>query len=278
MKPSTRRPAVVALVAALVATACGSGGESASDATTDATPPPATTGAGSTSPTTSDQPRSAPRWETVDTFSGSGPAETGTFAILAEAIQWRVRWSCEGSGALVLTTTPEPTVQRGPIAESTCPDDGEAFAIHTGDIRLGVQAEGAWTAIVDQQIDIPLAEPELPGMEPSAALASGTFYDVEKEGEGTVRLYDLGGTRYLRFEDFSVTENVDLFVWITDDPEPANSAEAVAAERVVLGNLKSTVGNQNYEIPPGVTMSQIQSVVIWCEPVAVAYAAAPLGA
>lgn len=273
LRPRLSASATV-LAVALVAGACGSdGADSASEGTTNATPP--TTQAGVTT-TVSSGPRSAPRWETVETFSGTGTTETASFPILAESIQWRVRWSCEGSGAFILTTTPAPTVRPGPIAEESCPEDGEAFAIHTGDISLGVQAQGAWTAIVDQQIDIPLMEPALPGMTDEAQLASGDFYDLEKEGSGRALLYDVGGTRYLRLEDFNVTENIDLFVWLTDDPRPPDSAAASTATHVELGNLKSTVGDQNYEIPAGIDMSQMQSVVIWCEPVSIAYAAAPL--
>jgi hypothetical protein len=36
------------------------------------------------------------------------------------------------------------------------------------------------------------------------------------------------------------------------------------------------VGNQNYEVPPDVPTERIRSIVIWCEPVSVAYIAAPL--
>lgn len=271
--PRLRHGVVVGVMfAVLVALpACGSGSESGS--TTEATPPVTITGGSPV--TTTGAPRSAPRWETVRTFSGVGAGATETFSILAEAIQWRVRWRCE-SGTFVLTTTPPPTVRPGPIAEAPCPDEGQAFAIHTGQIRLGVQAQGAWSAIVDQQIDIPLDEQALPGMTTEAVRARGSFYDVEKRGQGTALLYELGGKLFLRLEDFMVSENVDLFVWATDAARPVNSLQANGAERIVLGNLKSTVGNQNYEIPAGVVPSQVRSIVIWCEPVAIAYAAAAL--
>jgi len=77
-------------------------------------------------------------------------------------------------------------------------------------------------------------------------------------------------------EEFEVSSNTDLFIWLTDAPEPHTSAEAVKAKRVVLGNLKSTLGNQNYEVPADVPIEQLRSVVIWCEPVAIAYSAAHL--
>lgn len=228
--------------------------------------------------TTSGVPRSAPRWETVVTLSGRGAqAQTPQFTILADAIQWRVRWTCEGSGSFVLTTTPPPTVRPGPIADSACPGRGDAFAIHTGSIRLGVQAAGAWTAVVDQQVDFPVNEPLIAGMSDRTVASTGTFYNIEKLGRGRVELHTLAdGRRFVRFEDFETAENTDLFVWLTDARRPANSAEAEAAGRFVLGNLKSTLGTQNYEVPASVPANLLQSIVIWCQPVAVAYTAASL--
>jgi hypothetical protein len=54
------------------------------------------------------------------------------------------------------------------------------------------------------------------------------------------------------------------------------SKEAVSAEYWELRNLKSTVGNQNYDIPENVPLERVNSVVIWCQPVAIAYGAAAL--
>jgi hypothetical protein len=73
-----------------------------------------------------------------------------------------------------------------------------------------------------------------------------------------------------------VAQNTDLFVWLSEARQPRTSAEAVGAGRVSVGNLKSTLGNQNYEVPPDVPTERIRSVVIWCEPVAIAYSAAIL--
>ena len=266
--------AAIAVSIALLATACGGGG----DTTTPPATAPATTNrpSGGTAVPGTSQPKrtAAPRWETVTTFGGTGTADTAEFVIVPTAIQWRVRWSCE-SGQLRITSTPPPRRNK-PVVESACPNKGEGFAIHTGAIRLRIETPGPWTAVVDQQIDTVLDEPAPAGIT-GGPLGTGQFYDVEKEGSGTAILHRLaGGRRVLRFEGFEVTNNTDLFVWLLDVPAPRTSAEAVKAERVVLANLKSTVGNQNYEIPAEVPDTAIRSVVIWCQPVAIVYSAASL--
>ncbi len=64
-----------------------------------------------------------------------------------------------------------------------------------------------------------------------------------------------------------------------DIPEPKNGTPSTVGADIwrahwVRGNLKSTVGNQNYLIPADVPVDRVNSVVIWCDPVSIAYAAA----
>lgn len=270
--PWVARYLLVALLALTGITGCASGDERSRDslgaaASSRPSAAPTATAARSGTP-------AAARWETVATFSGSSDLQTEAFMILPDAIQWRVRFTCEGDSPFQLTTTPGPR-RPGPIAEGACPGE-EAFAIHTGQIRLGVQATTAWTAIVDQQVDTALDEPPLDVMASAVVESEGGFYDLDMTGAGTARLYrSPDGRRFLRLENFTTSTNTDLFVWLTDAPHPEDSAAAFTARRFVLGNLKSTVGNQNYEVPPDVGLDA-RSVVIWCAPVAIAYTAATL--
>ncbi|MGH9181423.1 MAG: DM13 domain-containing protein, partial [Acidimicrobiales bacterium] len=261
----------VIVLCGLLLAACGGGDD---DGGLSSTP--------STSPTTStpvrEGPRAAPRWETVNTFDGTGTQRTPAFEILSDAIQWRVRWTCE-SGTLQVLTDPPPRKPK-PVVDATCDaGKGVGYAIHTGTIAMDVTATGPWQIIVDQQIDFPLDEPPLPGMAGAPVLVEGSFYDLENRGTGTARIYQLpDGTRALRFEDFEVTQNTDLFIRLSEAPEPKNSADTVNSPFVEIANLKSTAGNQNYLIPADVPTGRIRSVVIWCAPVSIAYAAAALSA
>jgi hypothetical protein len=255
---------VTVLVAVLAAAGCGR---------PEANPQAEKPGIGVPPETSADVPRAAPRWETVSTLSSTNAGQVVPLAILPDAIQWRVRWSCE-SGSLRMTTTPPPR-RGGPLVSALCPGKGEAFSIVTGSVQLGIEASGPWTAVVDQQIDRALDEPAPPELASATVVGQGSFYGIEKTGTGTARLYRLGdGRRFLRLEGFTVSHNTDLFVWLSESAEPKTSAEALAAPKVVLGNLKSTLGNQNYEIPQSVSATGIRSIVIWCEPVAIAYSAA----
>ncbi len=267
-----RRRTVLALLAlALVLAGCGGG----SGGDTTAGGPATTAAAAGGTDTTVAGPKSAARWETVSTFNGSGAFTTPEFSILPNAIQWRVRFTCS-TGTLRISSNPPPR-RPGPVVDASCPKEDTGYSIVTGPVRMQIEATGAWKAVVDQQVDTPLDEPLLPGMTPDRVVAQGSFYKVEIRGEGTAKLYRLpDGRRILRFENFVTGENTDLFVWLSEARRPMTSSEAVNTPHVEIANLKSTIGNQNYEIPASIPTDRIKSIVIWCQPVQIAYAAAAL--
>jgi len=267
-----RRAPALALLAALMLAACSDGGTHSTQtagttATTSTQSTPSSAAAGGV--------RSAPRWETVTTFSGAGAFQSPEFTILKDAIQWRVRYTCT-TGALRVTSNPPPR-RPAPIVDASCPKESEGFSIVTGPVRISVEATGQWKAVVDQQVETQLDEPLLAGMAQAAVLGEGPFFMVEKDGKGTARLYRLAdGRRILRFEGFETSQNTDLFVWLSQAARPTTSKEITDAPRVEIGNLKSTLGTQNYEIPASVPNEAIRSIVIWCAPLAIAYTAAVL--
>ena len=221
-----------------------------------------------------DPSKAAPRWEQVKVVTGNAPMELAPVTIVSGAVQWRVKWSCEG-GSFIINVTPAPA-RPGALVSSSCPGQGEGFSRQTGEIKLSVSASGPWKATIEQQVDTPLDEPPLPEMATAQVLSKGDFYNVEKTGKGTARLYQVGNGTALRFENLEVNQNTDLFVWLSTAASPKSSKEATTAQYWVLGNLKSTVGNQNYEIPGNIPIDRVKSIVIWCQPVAIAYAAASL--
>lgn len=215
--------------------------------------------------------RASARWERVTTLSGSSPASE-PFAIDRGAIQWRARWRCD-SGRLALSAGSRTLV------DARCPGEGTSADVRTGPLELGVDAAGRWRVVVEQQVDTPLAEPPLKAMRTPGArvIAAGRFYDIERTGRGNASLHRLrGGRLALRFDGFATAANTDLFVWLSTASRPRNTVEAARAKHVVLHPLKSTIGEQNYLIPATVHAADIRSVVIWCEPVRIAYTAATL--
>lgn len=218
----------------------------------------------------------APRWERVTSLRGSADANP-TVDISREAVQWRVRWRCT-RGTFSLRLTPAPR-EGNPLGTGRCPGSGKATAVDTGKLRLGVRTAGRWRATVEQQVTKPLAEPPLPAMKAKGArvLTSGRFYGIERKGRGKVDLYRLAGGRLaLRFEDFVTSANTDLFVWLSTARRPRTTKQALRSRHREFAPLKATGGDQNYLLPRGVRANSARSVVIWCEPIRIAYTAAML--
>ncbi len=217
--------------------------------------------------------RSAAWWQTVDTVEGTGPA-THEVVIDDGALQWRARGNCR-SGNLAVTTADDAEA----LIEVACPGEDVGYATNTGPTRLAVEAGGAWTLVVEQQIDVPLVEPPLPEMQSDEAeiVATGNFYDIDQTGRGQVAIYRLGdGSHALRLEDFFVTPNVDLEIRLHPLPEPKTTEEYLSADAALVAVLDATAGSMNFVFPPDVDPTVYRSVVIWCPPIDSAYAAASL--
>jgi hypothetical protein len=219
--------------------------------------------------------RAAPRFERVAVLTGSGPA-TRSVTIARSAIQWRARWRCE-RGAMRLSAA--PASGRATVARRTCGRTGQSSGVRSGALGLRVETPGSWRVVVEQQVDTALHEPPLASMRAPGArvLARGRFYDVERFGRGSAVLHRLpGGRLALRLQGFATSANTDLFVWISSARRPRTTVQAQRSRHRVLASLKSTLGEQNYVLPAGATAADVRSIVIWCEPVQIAYTAATL--
>jgi hypothetical protein len=108
-------------------------------------------------------------------------------------------------------------------------------------------------------------------------VATGTFRDADDFhlGSGTATIYDLGPEgRFVRLEDFEVTNGPDLHVLLVPHGDPTSRDDVTGY--VDLGSLKGNIGNQNYEIPAGIDPSEYGSVVIYCQPFHVLFSVASL--
>ncbi|MEX0797306.1 MAG: DM13 domain-containing protein, partial [Acidimicrobiia bacterium] len=98
-------------------------------------------------------------------------------------------------------------------------------------------------------------------------LLTGEFRDADSShrGTGTATIYELeDGSTLLRFEDFEVTNGPDLHVYLVAHENPMNPEDL--GGYLDLGSLKGNIGDQNYEVPDGVDISEFGSVVIYCVP------------
>ena len=236
----------------------------------------ATTDNGQTATTAPQQTvlRSEPWWQGVSTLDGTGSMPTQSFTIASGAIQWRVKWTCRTGHLLV-----QPAGASRPIVNSQCPGGDAGYGTQTGQVTLQVTADGPWQLQVEQQVDVPLAEPPLPAMTAPAAekVATGGFYRIDQFGDGQVTIYRLpNGSYALRLEQFYVTPNTDLEVQLNSLAAPHTTDEVAHATSKSVASLDVTAGSMNFTLPPGVNPTQYHSVVIWCERLFSAYAAATL--
>ena len=107
-----------------------------------------------------------------------------------------------------------------------------------------------------------------------ANIRTGTFKgsDDFHFGSGTATLIETTpGAWTIRFENFSVRNGPDLFVYVSSDPSGYTSSA------IEVGSLRATDGNFNMDLPSGVVPDGAASIVIWCKQFAVQFAAAPLG-
>jgi Electron transfer DM13 len=77
-------------------------------------------------------------------------------------------------------------------------------------------------------------------------------------GSGQVTVYDLAGSRYLRFENVAIAGAPNMYVYLSDgsDGQPGRFTD--------LGPLKATDGSFNYPLPDGLDLAAVHSVVVWC--------------
>lgn len=268
----------------LIATACGGGDSDSAGTQTVNTRPGATptTGAGvnfdTPPPSAPGTRKSQPYWTPVATIEGTGNQTTKAFTIDAGALQWRVSWHCESAPFTIVPVNAAGQESRRKLADAlTCPKDGEGFAADKGGQTLKVATGGAWKATVEQQVDTPLIEPAPAGLPSARVLGTAKMYNVDREGQGTAKLYELpNGTRLIRLEDFFVSINSDLELRLSELPNPKTTDDAVKGPWKLVGPLKATVGSMNYEVPKDIDVSKYQSIVIWCEITRNAYAAASI--
>lgn len=221
--------------------------------------------------------RSQAWWQDVATRSSTGTATVAPFTIADDAIQWRLKASC-GSGRIVVRAPG----QAKPILDAACSKQGTvAYANRSGATRLTVQADGPWRLAVSQQIDAPLVEPPLPAMSAPATrkVATGTFYNVDKTGKGSVTVYRHADGRYsLRLDRFFVTPTSDLEVRLSTRRAPRTTRDYTSAHSRLVATMDVTAGSLNYLVPAGVDPRQFGSIAIWCAATANVYGAASLEA
>ena len=215
--------------------------------------------------------RAAPRWVTTRTLDVEGDAKR-RIRIADDAVQWRVRWQCEGASFAVGADGAE-------LGRGKCPGKGEVEGRGRGAIVLSFAAEGRWRATVEQQVTTPIDEAPLPSLSAkrTRVVGRGGFQPIERRGAGRAVMHRLAdGRLVLRLSGFSTAANTDLEVWLSGVRTPKTTQAVLKGRHRKVADLKATIGDQNYVLPRDVKLASVRSIVIWCEPVEIAYTAATL--
>ena len=179
------------------------------------------------------------------------PTRTIALVLALLVVGGPVAWYL-GSPLFIRTALVEaaPTIAPAPSGDPAAPDPTSAIAS-----------------------DVPASQAPTQAPPTTAPPRSGSFTGADDFhfGRGTATLIETEPGRFIvRFEDFSVRNGPDLFVYLSPD------AGGYAKGAVELGRLKATDGEFNTNVPEGTDVSKLKSVVIWCKQFAVQFAVAPL--
>ncbi len=179
------------------------------------------------------------------------PRTTGTLVVAALVVGLPVGWIL-GSPLFIRTALdePAPIVAASPTPAPPAPSTPPS------------------TAPSRPPAPTPTPSPTLP---PLSLAGQFQGFDDFHFGEGTARLVETAAGEYIvRFEDFSVRNGPDLYVYLSPGPD------GYADGAIELGTLKATDGNFNYAVPAGASVDGVRSVVVWCKAFSVQFAHATL--
>lgn len=153
--------------------------------------------------------------------------------------------------------------------------------VPAGMSRADVETTMALAATNDNTVEdaMPSALMESAAEARDLVKAAGNFRDADSfhKGSGNATIYELStGERILRLDEFRVTNGPDLRVLLANAPNPESHGDLDDAGYQELGKLKGNVGAQNYDIPDSLSLSDVESVVIYCKPFRVVFSVATL--
>jgi Electron transfer DM13 len=105
-------------------------------------------------------------------------------------------------------------------------------------------------------------------------LAGGSFESLEHSTTGVAQVIETPERRrFLTLTRFETDNGPDLRVYLSTADA---SQDSPGEEFEDLGGLKGNIGNQQYELPPGVDLERLTKVIVWCRAFSVGFGAAGL--
>lgn len=93
-----------------------------------------------------------------------------------------------------------------------------------------------------------------------------SFEDRVHPTSGEARILKINESYFLELKDFKTDSGPALKVYLSQEEDPKNFID--------LGDLKSTSGTFNYEIPANVDVNDYPLAIIWCERFSVLFGSA----
>lgn len=159
-----------------------------------------------------------------------------------------------------------------------------AFVFQPWLLFVNVEVNDALPVVVDAPTTTPdpveteVAEPQPPAG--PVQLSAGELISHEHDTSGTVRIIEnADGTRTLSLENLATSNGPDVHVWLSSAPVVEGFDGwflAGGSPSVDLGAIKGNLGDQLYDIPADVDLSQFPSLYLWCEQFSVSFGAAAL--
>jgi hypothetical protein len=167
------------------------------------------------------------------------------------------------------------SLQKGKIALTNIRTRSTPTALQIGDrvYELSILVLGFITITLLSALSMSqLTDAQEKLQQETVSALSGQFMgagDGIHNAEGIAREISLeDGKKFIRFENFKVTNGPDLFVYLATDKS--------ASDFVDIGRLKANNGNQNYPIPEGTDLTKYGTVLIWCKAFSVLFGSADL--
>jgi hypothetical protein len=111
----------------------------------------------------------------------------------------------------------------------------------------------------------------------SQELPAGDFIKKKKKLKGSYEVVQRGTKSFIVFsEDFRAANGPDLKIFLSPTSVADVTGKTAVKGSINIGELKSTKGVQEYEIPAGVNLSDYASVLVHCEEYAVLWGGSDL--
>lgn len=138
-------------------------------------------------------------------------------------------------------------------------------------VLVGIYYFGFHTYFVEDRVSEELPQMTPSGQQPVSQepriIKQGNFVDADFFHKGSGNAYILeypDARKILRFENFETVNGPDLYVYISKSSNPTSDLKDLG-EYIDLGRLKGNIGDQNYDLPQNISITDYQSAVIWCK-------------